>query len=168
MKYTALPRVFASHPKARKLRIVLERDLWITNRARLAAKLLIFATRTDMRRFWDDVLGCGDLGAKCDGAVSKLSYQVIDIRPGKRTRSYTLRDRTYFCVVGLCKHALTHETISHEAVHVAYAYVERVRRPLWWWQAKCNEEERLAYPAGRATLAIYMALKDAGLEVRSA
>lgn len=117
------------------------------------AKVAVFRTRTDMRRFYTGVLprysGCEDigkmkLGRRCAGFVDKLSVRIWNSRTEK-TRTEV--DKNYFCLVGLVERDLTAEVLSHEAVHVGFA---------WDWRTggkgelhdPDNYEENVCYPAG--------------------
>lgn len=158
-----LPRNFQTHPKARGRSILCEYDLSLTRRSRLRAKLLVFERTRDLRRFWKSVLGKGDLGPGCLGAVNQLGEVVTSFKPGASPRSYWRCDPRYFAVIGLCRQHLTMDVITHEAVHVGFAHLARARAVWWRTAARENSEEWLAYPAGIAASAIVGALRAEGL-----
>lgn len=161
----SLPRSFSSHPKARGIRIVLERDLRLTPRGRLRFKLLVFDRMVDLRAFWKRVLGQG-VGPSTYGIVSPLRYTVTSFKNGEE-RSRVVVDERYVCVVGLLRRWLGTRTVAHEAVHVGFAYAKRVGRPPridgLVVESGQMDEELVAYPAGDACGAMAGALHEAGL-----
>lgn len=150
-----LPSNWASHSGA--VGVLGEVDIRITKRSRLRAKVLLFDTPRNMRKSWKQMLG-KELGRGSLGAVNGLSCEYSNPSSGYR---YMEADATYFAIVGLCKEHLGMEIISHEAVHVGYAYHKRVARSPF---ASVDEfdEERIAYPAGRAAAAMNRWLHDGG------
>jgi hypothetical protein len=56
-------------------------------------------------------------------------------------------DRRYFCLVLLCEGDLTAEILSHEAVHVGFAWNHRANG-MSCFTDKHNFEENICYPAG--------------------
>lgn len=155
-----IPRCFSRHPAARG--VVAERDLTITRRGRLAAKLLVFRRQLDLAHFWNKGLH-SSIGPRCRGVVHALCHEVITIKPGKPERRHIAADPRYYCVIGLLQGHLTMEVICHESVHVGFAHAKRIRRTPWDELAKEFDEEAIAYPTGAIASAINRALWDAGL-----
>jgi len=146
-KYNPLPRI----PRVwsgRRWGIVAETDLRPSRGSTLRAKLLIFRSCRELRRFWSIALKKGDLGAYCQGAVNGLiCWKEKQSENGEWQRRVVRADPRYFCVIGLVKTRLTMLHISHEAVHAGFCYAKRVqRRP--WGLSNNLDEERVAYPAG--------------------
>lgn len=141
-----LPRTFTRHPKAKG--IELEKDLKI-GASRLRAKLLIFKTRLHLRTFWRDVLHKSDLGRRCYGAVNGLVCEVQTVgKNGNVTNKKLVADARYFCVIGLVKHCMSAEIVTHEAIHAGFCYAKRIKRSPWDTEALRMDEETVAYPAG--------------------
>lgn len=156
-----LPRNFAKHPKGKPY-VVHEADIFPTPRARLAAKLLIFAHPHDLRKFWKAVMGT-DLGAGCKGAVNALGHSAEKV--DDQGRSFDKRwvcDPRYFCIIGLCIGYLSMEVVTHEAVHAGFCYARRRGHDPWNDDKKLGEED-VAYPAGRIAAALNRYLHDKGL-----
>lgn len=133
------------------------------NTGGLRAKLFVFDTPTNLRRFWRDTLG-HSLGRGCLGAVNRLSTFAMSVDDSGEFSSHRIEvDRRFFCVIGLCRKHLNMEIISHECVHVGYAFAAR-RARCWWDQLALDmDEECVAYPTGRAAAAINRFLHDCGL-----
>lgn len=141
-----LPRHFARHPGCKGL--LLEKDLAIGS-SRLRAKLLVFRNRTFLREFWKGPLGKSELGRNCDGAVNSLLVNVERFNGrGRAVARHLEADPRYFCIIGLIRECMGMEVIAHEAVHAGFCYVKRVKRSPWDDQAKMQDEEAVAYPAG--------------------
>lgn len=136
---TRLPRRF---PRAKGL--IDQADI-PCNEGRLRAKLLIFATTADMRRYWKRWLGKDSLGRGCQGVVN--AFAMYREKPSSGERILEV-DARYFCVIALCRKRLTMRVISHECVHAAYAFAKRKTRSWWDVQAQQLDEEAIAYPAG--------------------
>lgn len=157
-----LPKSFAHHPKGKHY-IVHEADIFPTPRARLAAKLLVFAHPHDLRKFWKDVLGQPDLGKECVGAVNALGRESMFVDDdGEVSNRRWVCDPRYFCVIGLCIGYLGMEVISHEAVHAGFCYAGRRGRDPWNDDKRLGEED-VAYPAGRIAAALNRYLDAKGL-----
>lgn len=153
-----LPKAFSLHPKVKGL--VAEADVTATPKGRLAAKVLVFASPSDLRRFWRDVLGKPDLGKACVGAVNALGregYFVDD--DGTVTNRRWICDPRYFCIIALSARHLTMEVITHESVHAGFCYARRLGRDPWNDERKLGEED-IAYPAGRIAAGINRWLYD--------
>lgn len=149
---TSLPRQFINHPKAKGL--VFEKDLRIGS-SRLRAKLLIFKNRTVLNGFWRDVLGKGNLGRYCFGAVNGLYTEIQNVTAiGKTSLRRLEADRRYFCVIGMIEGFFNAEIVTHEAIHASYCYCKRAVRSPWDRHAKDFDEEAIAYPAGEIANAI--------------
>jgi hypothetical protein len=158
-----LRRDWSSHPAAKLSPPIYEADLKVKPRGRLKAKLLVFASPQDMRRYWRGVCKARgeahQLGGDTVGFVKELGTETIVV--GKRA-SHTWRcDPRYFCVICLAQPHIGMETITHEAVHAGIAYAVRGRRSLW--PAGGNEDEGVAYPTGVIAAAINKHLYKAGL-----
>lgn len=158
---TPLPTNWRGLPDAH--RALLIADIYVRAGSRLRMKLLVFRTNRDMRRFYVRGLGRQDsLGRKCLGFVNNLSCTREFVpRAGQKPKASILEvDPRYFAVMCLVRSALCMEVITHEAVHAAYAYVNRSRVK---WPDHDNPEERICYPAGRIAKHINIAIHDAGL-----
>lgn len=162
--YSNLPGCFHLHPRARTSDIHGEFEVRMTRHAKLRAKVLVFANRTALRRFWRDVLKKPELGRDCAGAVTALLAQA-ERYEGKRVRIRVLGDARYFCIVGLARGWLTPEVICHEAVHAGFAYSKRVARSPFA-EAHELDEERVAYPAGIIAATINQWLHDNNMHDR--
>lgn len=119
-----------------------------------AAKVAVFKDRASMRHFYHKILpqyneGHTDrLCKRCAGVVSGLytSHEALDEKTGLWIPSVSV-DRRYFCLVLLCEGDLTAEIISHEAVHVGFAWDRRTSGTSQFTD-KHNFEENICYPAG--------------------
>lgn len=141
-----LPRIWKTHPDVKNL--VAEFDIPLGS---LYAKLLIFESPSGLQRWWRSTITSHYLPkGKTLGAVNGLFYEVIP-RKGK---PYLSVDPRYFCVISLQRKHLTMEVITHESVHAACCFMKRKTRAPWADIAKANDEEALAYPAGRIAAAI--------------
>lgn len=118
------------------------------NGGRLRAKLVVFNTPAQLRRFWKARVHDSDLGKGCLGAVSKMSQRVIDCGGRGEFRDRIEADARYFCIIGLVRGHLTTRIVCHESVHAGIAYLERKTRNDWDKLAARNDEEALAYPVG--------------------
>jgi hypothetical protein len=155
-----IPKAFSRHPHGKG--IVAEADIFQTPGARLAAKLLVFASPRDLRRFWKEALGKPDLGAGCVGAVNALGHEAIDYGKDGDGKSRWVCDPRYFCIIGLCLNHLTMEVVTHEAVHAGFCYARRRGQDPWNDDRRLGEED-VAYPAGRIAAAINRWLYDRDL-----
>ena len=151
-----------NHPEAKGILV----DAYITTGfSKLRAKVLVFDHTKNLRHFWNECLGRGDLGKTCRGAVNSLIHEV-QFFPGKgeKPRPPVLEaDPNYFCVMGLVRGYLTTEIIAHESVHAGFAYAKRIKRTPWDQESKDMCEESVCYPAGRIAGAITSLLKKKGL-----
>jgi hypothetical protein len=129
------------------------------NGGRLRAKLLVFSTQEQMRRFWWRNTG-RRLAGNFHGAVNDLARRTEEVLTG---RQWLNVDARYFCVVGLLRRHLTMQVISHECVHAAFAFARRRARTPWDALAVQNDEEAIAYPVGRIAREIVIHLDRAGL-----
>ncbi len=141
----ALPRNFITLAPY----MIGEWDVGVSSGSRLRAKVLLFENKRDLRKFWRDKLGKGDLGSRCPAAVNDLQCHCIS-NTGKE---HLECDPRYFCVMGFVKSYLGMEIITHEAVHAGFAYAKRVKHKQWPNSAECDEES-VCYPAGRIASAI--------------
>lgn len=145
MKVVYAPLIPRSSPKVKGL--LLEKDLKIHRNARLRAKLVVFDTNKNLRRFWNKVLYTPDLGESCGGAVNALERTCIRFLKNGTEESHIQRDPLYFCLIGLLKNHLTTEVICHESVHGAFA-LQRRRSGVLWSGQQDMPEEAVCYPAG--------------------
>lgn len=161
-----LPKWWKGHLKAKGL--AHEFDVSVRPRGRLRAKILIFDSQSNLRRFWKEGLGCLDvLEEDCYGVVSSLVCKREKIDAKGFVVSQRLEgDPRFFCVMGFLEKYLSDEVISHEAVHAAFCYERRRRRKLWKGAEGCDEEN-IAYPAGILSSAIYRYITDAGLSLHA-
>lgn len=139
-----------------------EADIFPLPRGKLAAKLLVFATVNDLKRFWRSI--SHPLGRGCRGAVNALANtkQRVGACGGSDGSAVLQGDRRYFCVIGLCARHLSMEIVCHESVHAGFCYEKRVRRNPFG-PATEFDEERIAYPAGAVAAAINRFLRAKGL-----
>lgn len=155
-----LPRSISSHPKARGIKA--EADIWVTGKARLRLKVVVFEKKADLHHFWREVLGRNHLGDNCLGAVNGLAYEEVTITPGKPERSTMWVDPRYFAIMGLAYGHLNMEIVTHESGHAAFAYARRHHRDMWVERGDL-EEENVCYPLGRIAKRINAFLHDEGL-----
>lgn len=149
------------HPKAKG--VIAAADIFVTGRARLRLKVVVFESTKWLRHFWKEVLGRqDDLGRTCRGAVNGLAYEQISFKPGQPERSTMMVDPRYYAIMGLVKGHLNMEIITHESVHAAFAYARRHHRNMWAGQNDL-EEENVCYPAGRIARQINIFLHEEGL-----
>jgi hypothetical protein len=141
---------------------VAEADVTLHPRGRLAVKVLVFDKPRSLCRFWRDALG-NPTSRDTRGIVNGLGVQVEDYRGGELRRVFMRGDPRFFAVMGLCLGWLSMEVVSHEAVHAAYAYEERVGRNMFGAAAADFDEERIAYPAGRIAAGVNAFLHRKGL-----
>lgn len=130
-------------------------DLQVTRRSRLRIKLCVFPGITALRKFWRHALTVPVPARGCFGLCTRLSCVVI---PPEGPRYYRV-DPTYICAIGLLKSELSMEIITHESVHAACAYLDRVRGTLRVPDADVNAEEPIAYAVGRIAARVNAALR---------
>ena len=141
----SLPKNWSTHPR---IKVDSEFDVRLGS---LYAKVLIFKNSKDLHGWWKCKIKSHYL-PKGDtlGAVNGLFYESIP----QKGKPYLQVDPRYFCVIALTKNNLTMEVITHESVHAAYCFIKRKSRTPWAKLAKENDEEEVAYPAGRIAAAI--------------
>ncbi len=130
------------------------------------AKVAVFKDRASMRHFYHKILpqyneGHTDrLCKRCAGVVSGLytTHETPDGETGLWIPSVSV-DRRYFCLVLLCEGDLTAEIISHEAVHVGFAWDRRTSGESSFTD-KGNFEENICYPAGIFTDQVLSFIKE--------
>jgi hypothetical protein len=154
----ALPQYLCAEPGMRGL--VRECEIHVTPRARLGAKVAVFASLRDMRRFWKQ-RGMPQPGAYA--VVSSLSHEAFKIdRAGNEVARRMVADPRYFCLMTFAKGHLSMEIVSHESVHAGFAYAKRLRRSPFV-DALRLDEEAVAYPAGRIARSLNWWLHKHGL-----
>lgn len=159
---SSIPASFRKHPHGKG--ILAETDIKLTRGSKLAAKLLVFRNRLEMRRFWRKALrGKDGLELKCVGAVDPLAYERMRFNPDSHELCV---DAKYFCLVALVHGHLLTEVVAHEAVHAAFCYAKRTGCRNVFAKAHEFDEEHIAYPAGLITAAIGQFLHDEGLYPR--
>ncbi len=132
-------------------------DVRLSQRTKLAAKVLVFEKRRDLHRAWRMVFD-SVLSRDCYGVCRHLSELVVfpDGRP-----DVLEVDPQYYCVIGLCRERLTVEAITHECVHAAFAYSNRKSGKFEWKIDDTDmDEEEICYPAGRIAAAIVKTLHN--------
>lgn len=142
--------------------LLLEKDLKIHRHARLRAKLAVFDSNKNLRKFWSKVLYTTDLGDKTMGAVNALDRTCIRFLKDGSEESHVERDPVYFCLIGLIKGHLSMEIICHESVHAGFALMRRKTGVLWAGQEDMPEES-VCYPAGAVASLINLAVAEANL-----
>lgn len=140
-----LPRIWKTHPDVGTLDGEFDLPL-----GSLYAKLLVFQKSSDLHRWWKVGIKSPLPKGKTLAAVNGLFHEVIPVN-GK---PYLSVDPRYFCVIALTRKYLSMEVITHESVHAACCFMKRKSRTPWADLAKVNDEEALAYPAGRIAAAI--------------
>ena len=147
-----LPKRLKSIPGIRGLRAACEIHF---EEGQPVAKVAVFKDRASMRHFYHKILpqyddgGAGDrLCKRCAAVVCGLftDVETFDKKTGQWIPSVNV-DRRYFCLVLLCEGDLTAEILSHEAVHVVFAW-DRRTNGVSCFTDKHNHEENLCYPAG--------------------
>lgn len=146
-----LPKRLKSIPGVRGLRAACEVHF---QEGKPAAKVAVFKDRAAMRHFYHKILpqydegGAGDrLCKRCAGVVCGLFTDIeTQGKDGLWIPSVSV-DRRYFCLVLLCEGDMTAEILSHEAVHVGFAWDRRTSGTSQYTD-KDNHEENICYPAG--------------------
>lgn len=141
--------------------VALEADLFHSRHSRLAAKLLIFTNLRALHGFWREWRG-SSLSDKCRGVVTPLYDLHESYAHGEPASTSIEVDPKYFAVCGLAKRHLSMEIISHEAVHLGYAYRKRIGRNVLGSIGDFDEEQ-IAYPAGALAAAMNRAIHAQGL-----
>lgn len=108
---------------------IAEGDFILAKYGRLRGRVVVFKTQKSMREQFREAF---DVILPQDTAAA-----VVVLETGN-----------YFCCMGFAKKTLTMEFICHEAVHAAHAYRARVKRDIYPGE-EGDEEERIAYPAGK-------------------
>lgn len=145
--------------------IVLKSDIFITPRARLHAKLLVFDKSMSMRKFWKKYINDFDLGKSCLGVVNQLAIHHMKFEKDGTEKNWIEADPRYYCVIGLINGRITTEIVIHEAIHAAFAYAKRVKKTPWYQEAKRFDEEEICYPAGRIADVIFRILKQENIKI---
>ena len=149
MKLTRLPRSWGSKRQG----VAAQCDVSPCPRGRLFAKVLMFRTLRDLRRWWPKNMGSLIPGS-CASVQGLYTWkETIDGKGRVICRRILKLDRRYFCVMGFSRTQLNMEVISHESVHAGFCYAKRVRRTPWEAARDCDEEH-VAYPAGSIAQAI--------------
>jgi hypothetical protein len=154
-----LPLVWSKHPAAKGL--VLERDIAVSPRSRLRAKLLVFNGVRSMRKFWRVAMNESIHNAA--GVVRDVRIDCEQHSKDGKVRKWTEVDERYFAIVALAKGKLHCEIVCHESVHAGFSYSQRLRRSGLWPHDHDNMEEKVCYPTGRIMAAINEALWTSGL-----
>ena len=147
-----LPKRLKSIPGIKGLRAACEIHL---EEGKPAAKVAVFKDRSSMRHFYHKILphydegGAGDrLCKETAGVVCGLFTNVETFNKKSRQWIPSVRvDRRYFCLVLLCEGDMTAEILSHEAVHVGFAWDRRTCGQSRFTDSD-NHEENICYPAG--------------------
>lgn len=156
-----LPRCWKRH---RRCRALFECDLAPSPFSRLRLKVLVFRTLLDLYRFWDH--GVSPTRHNYQGIVAGLGVYRINYQKGGPPAGTNHRfeaDPRYFAVMGLCVKHLGSEVTTHEIVHAAFAYAERVGKKHAIAPARSNDSEAICYPAGRLARRLNIALYDSGM-----
>lgn len=144
--------------------LLLERDLPVGS---LFLKLLVFKDPKSLRRFWKKVEALregGLLSSDTLGVVSPLFRRVFDYDKSQWPEPYMEADRRYFSAMGLAVGNIGVGIVTHESVHAAFRYVDRLgTRGPWAEEAKGDREELVCYPAGEIAKQVVNALYDAGM-----
>jgi hypothetical protein len=157
---TTIRRKWHTSRKARGL--VMESDIGFRH-GRLRAKLVVFDTLKNLRNFWRTCLKLSSI-PRAYGAVNSMSTHFVGYDKHGNARTERIEvDARYFCIIGLCRRHLGMETISHEAVHAAYAYAKRQGKTPWDTPIERFDEEKIAYPAGIIAATINEQLHRAGM-----
>lgn len=118
-------------------------------------RVMVFATVDEMKAA-HDALGEG-VGAEDFGAVT-MPIDVQQLREGE----WVTKPSLGFML--MCKKQIDAETVAHESVHMAVAFLRRVSPISLRLKGECEErEERLAYAIGNCTRQIVEALYEAKL-----
>ncbi len=157
-----LPRDWINHPYGKG--IVVEGEVRVSRRSRLAAKVLVFRSRRNLVAFWRRALG-QDIGGALAGVTPLMEHSTRFLRRAGRIVEQTRiqADPRYFCIVGFAIGSINMEIITHEAVHAGFAYAKRVKRSPYKAEALNNDEEEIAYPVGRIARGINMMFHDLGV-----
>lgn len=133
-----------------------------------AAKVAVFRNREAMRSFNWNILpryrNAGNrrnfgLSKRCAGFVNKLGIQHYNTAGELDSIEV---DRNYFCIVCLVEGNLTAEILSHEAVHVGFAWDYRTRGK-GPFEDPHGPEENVCYPAGIFVDQVLAFIKAEGL-----
>ena len=138
----SLPRSF----KALDPRVLYEADIRIHKYSRLALKLLIFRSPTQVRRFSKQYLG-KQLGRETLAAVHPLSCTVVSFAGGVEHKPVLECDCRYYGIMMLPKTQLIDEIIAHECGHAAIYLRDRLGARHGWPDE--DPSEALCYPLGR-------------------
>lgn len=143
--------------------IVAEANLRVIDRSRLRFKVVVFDSTRNLRTFWKRYFG-NDLGRSCIGAVQAFVSEVNRVNADDSlTCVKIIVPRGFFAIVGLVAEHCTMRVISHECVHVGYAYAKRKGKSWWADAIKEHDEEAVAYPAGEAACQIVGFLDRSGV-----
>lgn len=122
----------------------------------LACKTLIFRTRKSMHEFHDDlakrgIINHGAIPKTAFAFVAELTDHVVRF-PGKKEKDQREKHRlqvdpNYFAICCFVEGDMDIDKITHESIHVAYAYGRRVRKNKYF-EPGDHEEEAVCYPAG--------------------
>lgn len=118
----------------------------------LAAKTIVFDTPENLKLFHGELVRRGisfteKLGKGCRGVVMKLVTEVLHLDT-LEFKCWEV-DPKYFCIVLLIEGHMDIEVISHEAMHVGFAYDLRKSKDNKYYEPACDSsEEKVCYPAG--------------------
>lgn len=137
--------------------LLVDRDFAVT-KGRLRCKMLVFKDIRSMARFVERTMNW-----KVGNTAHALTMELGNTVEPESGPEYMEVDRRYFAMVCFCAKYLSAEVISHEAVHVAFAYDRRVRRKDLWSDMDENSDEAICYPAGIAANQINKILHNTGM-----
>ncbi len=146
---TQMRRDFRNHPAAQGL--VAEFDVRPHRRGTLHAKVLIFTSTRNLAHFYRHVLGIRTRFKGGTGGVVGAVVQTGSLAgygDPKRPTLLWVADRRYFCLMGFTRGYLGQDVLTHESVHAAQRYVQRVKINTYGPDGD-PQAERLAYPAGK-------------------
>lgn len=151
-------RDFRGHPHNRA---IFETDVVVHPGSRLRVKLLVFRHNTDLNYFWTRGLGKCHLGRDCRGVVTELGHTVRTFHKDGSESSRREVDPRYVAIVGLLKDYLGCEVLSHESVHVGFAWADRFGGARW--PSPDHDDEQVCYPTGRFFAEAVKKLRKANL-----
>lgn len=122
-------------------------DLRITRRGRRIG-VVTFDRVLDARTFYRDLVG-----APWGSAYSAVVVSGEYVESGN-----WFRDTDYICLMLFLRKHLTFEVIMHESLHAAFRWAEQTTH-----RFDPDDEEQLAYAAGRIAEPLVAVFRDAGL-----
>lgn len=164
------PRPVSELPPELAKHVVHHAMLKVTPKSRLRLMLVVVDKPRWIGKVADFLADAGHVTGPCEGVVYPLSCDVESYKHGPEPRMSRDVAPGVFSLMVLSKERLTMEYIAHEVTHAAINFARRVPRHKLPWADRAaydngneDDDEALAYPAGRIGSEVVKSLERGGL-----